>query len=78
MIELQPDDIALDRRALFMIGRAILLWPSEATQPSAIVLTARGAFTVQLRGAPYIMRALVDSGAYAAEWRRGRVLVTAA
>ena len=78
MIELGPDDAALDPHALFLTGRAILLWPPAATQPSAVVLAARGAFTVYLRGAPYIMRALVDSGAYAAEWRRGRVLVTAA
>jgi hypothetical protein len=77
VIALHPDDTRLDPRALLLTGRAILLWPSAATQPHAVVVVPRGAFTTRLCGAPYNLELLVESGAYPAKWDRGRVLVTA-
>ena len=76
MIALRSDVAALDPRALLLTGRAILLWPGDAAQPSAVVLVPRGASTVQLCGAPLDARLQVANGGYEAMWQHGRVLVT--
>ena len=62
------DAITIDASRFFACGRALLLWPADADQPTAFVTTAAGGFSVTLRDVPEGFRDVVNDGTYWATW----------
>ena len=78
MVTLQTADPMLDPRVFYQRGTAILMWPTGAVQPSAIVSGPRGSFSTPLSGAPESLRQKINDGDYSAQWSRGYVTVALA
>jgi hypothetical protein len=56
-------------------GVVILTWSVDATQPTATVLTSKGAFSTLLSGVPEALREPISLGRYQARYSAGYILI---
>jgi len=56
-------------------GAVILTWSVDAVQPTATVLTSKGAFSTLLSGVPERLREPISLGRYQARYSAGYVLI---
>ena len=65
----------IDSSLFHEAGVVILTWPVDATQPTATVLTTKGAFSTLLTGAPEGLREAIRIGRYQAQYSGGYVVI---
>ena len=68
MLVLGTDDVMIPAGLFFEAAPAVLFWREDEAQPTACVITRRGAFQVQLYGAAPQLRQAIVGGRYTALW----------
>ena len=68
-------DRTIDASLFYEAGVVILTWPVNATQPTATVLTSKGAFSALLTDVSEELRGPIGQGLYRARYSGGYVVI---